>query len=243
MKHGVGMMDDAKRPARPRRKRATATPASVPKRTLPTNQFRHAAKMDETTLIRLVFCFCNGIPVRAAAASVNVSAKTVRGIYIDLRRRLTKQKFNRWHAAYRRLLNLPSVEREGLVRAAFIDTLVECGLNEACYRNYQLGNRKSRLCRACPLPKRFSSSEQVREALDVIDAVHALYNMLGIRGETDIDPLVLFRLRLIHTTTIATARKASCLRPNELAKPVDRTPLSVATLLDVMLAALAMHPL
>lgn len=237
------MTEDAKRQARPHRKRARPTPATTPERILPANQFRHASKIDDTTLIRLVFCFCNGIPVRAAAASVSVSAKTVRGIFIDLRRRLTKPKFNRWHGAYQRLLKLPSVEMEVLVRVAFIDTLAECGLNETCYRNYQLGNRKSRLCRACPLPKRLPSAEQIREALDVIDTVHAFYAMLGIRGETDTDSLVLFRLRLIHTTTIATARKASHIQPNELANPQDRTPRSVAMLLDMLFTELAEQPL
>ncbi len=149
---------------------------------LPANQFRRAAKFDEVTLIRLAYCFCNGIPVRAAAASVNLSAKTVRTVYLDFRQRLTHPKFNHWHGAYRRLVKMPSIETEMLVRVAFIDTLAECGLNETCYRNFKLGNRKTRLCRACPLPKRFTSAKRVEEALEVIDEVHSILSNAWDQG-------------------------------------------------------------
>lgn len=238
------MTEDAKRKSRPLRKqRGGALIAPAPQRPRPANQLRHAAKMDEATLIRLLYYFCNGMPVRPVAATLGLSVKTVREIYIALRRRLTKPKFNGWHGAYRRLLNMPDIEVEGQIRAAFIDTLAECGLNETCYRNYQLRNRKSRLCRACPLPNRFSSAERVREALDVIDTVRAFYKMLRIRGETDTDPPVLFRLRLIHTTTIATAREASGKTPTGLANPIDPSPLSVALLLDVLFTDLAEQPI
>ncbi len=201
-------------------------------RTLPANQFRRAAKFDEVTLIRLAFCFCNGVPVRLAAASVNLSTKTARTIYLQFRRRLTHPKFNRWHGAYQRLARMPSVDSEMLVRTSFIDTLAECGLNETCYRNFRLGNRKSRLCRSCRLPQRFSSADRVNDALGVIDTVQAFYAMLGIRGETDIDPLVLFRLRLIHATTIATAREASRIRGPKLTGDHLKAFRSVRTLIE-----------
>lgn len=225
-----------KRTAKPGQRPSSGLPPATP---LPANQFRRAAKFDETTLIRLAFCFCNGIPVHAAAASVNLSTKTVRSVYLEFRQRLTHPKFNHWHGAYQRLVNMPSIETEMLVRVAFIDTLAECGLNETCYRNYRLGNRKARLCRGCPLPNRLTAPERVSEALEAIDAVQSFYERIGIRGESQADALSLFRLRLIHTTTIATSVSSSRRRKNGLADPAHREHLSVGTLLDTLLSDLA----
>ena len=88
------------------------------------NQFRRAAKFDEVTLIRLAFCFCQGVSVAAAAGSVGMSPKSVRALYLDFRQRLTKPKFNRWHAAYQRLPWVASIDQELLVQATFFDVLI-----------------------------------------------------------------------------------------------------------------------
>lgn len=213
---------------------------------LPANQFRRAAKIDETVLLRLAFCFCQGISVAAAARSVGLSAKSVRSLYLDFRQRLTKPKFNRWHAAYQRLPGAVSLDQEVLVRVAFIDVLADCYLNTTCHRNFSLGNRKTRLCRACLLPKRFASPDRVDEALAVIDSVHAFYGTLGIKGESSRDPVSLFRLRLIHTATIATARTESGplhigATPGEM-DPSNAPFRSVWRLLDILLTDLADQP-
>ncbi len=235
------MTDDQRRARRKLDLKLSArkNPSTAPRR----NQFRRGAKLDETTLIRVAFSFCHGLSIAVTAKATGLSEKTVRSLFLDLRRRLTRPRFNRWHNAYLRLAGLPSVEQEALVRTSFVDTLADCAFNETCRRNYRLGNRKRRLCRACPLPGRFSSAEKVDEALNTIDAVHDFYERIGIRGEKATDPLVLFRLRLLHTTTVATALASTRHSAGQLASPTDRTFLSVGTLLTMLLDDLAEEPI
>lgn len=213
----------------------------------PANQFRRDAKIDETALLRLAFAFCRGISVAAAADEAGVSPKSARALYLGFRQHLTRPKFNRWHAAYQRLPWATSIDQETLVRVAFVEVLAACYFDATCRRNFTLGNRKARLCRACPLPQRFTSAARIDEALAVVDAVHAFYAALGIKGESSRDPISLFRLRLIHTTTIATARAASGpLRPPIPVTAInpDTAPFqSVWRLLDVLLDDLAEGPL
>ncbi len=47
--------------------------------------------------------------------------------------------------------NLPARESQQFLRAGNFDLLARCAGNETCARNYRLGNRKARQCRACPL--------------------------------------------------------------------------------------------
>ena len=209
----------------------------------PLNQFSRRARLDEGALIRLVFAFCIGTPIERAAAKVGVSAKTTRAVFIRLRARLAQPTFNRWHAAYQMLPNAPSADAQYLAREAFLHTLSACYGNETCARNFALGNRKTRLCRACPMPARFTVPEYLEEALDLIDRVRGFYARLGIRGEKGPDPVTLFRLRLIHTVTIATALGESLSSAGALVKPEKPSFLSVWTLLDLLLTDLAARPL
>lgn len=207
------------------------------------NQFRAGAKFDETTLIRLVYCFCQGTSTDVAARSTLLSVKTVRGVYVALRRRLTKPQLQRWHGTYTRILSMPSLDIEMLLRATFFDTLYGRYADETCARNYRLGNRKTRLCRKCPLPGRFSSKDDIEQALALIDMIYAFYASLGIRGETREDPVSLFRLRLIHTVVVATVRANSRPLPSGPFDPTERAFLSGGALLDLMLTDLADDPL
>jgi hypothetical protein len=207
-----------------------------------TNQFVRNAKFDEATLMRLAYCFCQGIGLELAARSTGLSRKTARGTYLDLRTRLLKPAFNRWHGTNRRFLKLPSPEYEVLVRAAYFDTLARCAGNEICARNFRLGNRLRRQCRTCPLAGT-ASDERRSEAYTVIDTVHDFYERLGIRGEKDMPPVLLFRERLIHTTVVATVHNHSRTLANGFFDPVDRGFLSGGTLLDVLLTDLADDPL
>lgn len=55
------------------------------------NQFRAGARFDETALMRLVYCFCQGIGTEVAARSTGLTPKTARGVYLALRKRLRLQ--------------------------------------------------------------------------------------------------------------------------------------------------------
>ncbi len=200
------------------------------------NQFRAGAKFDEPTFIRLVYCFCNGVPVAIAARSTGLSVKTVRGLYIELRGRLLDPAFNRWHGTNRRLIKLPAKEWEEVLRAGYFDLLSKCAGNETCARNYRLGNRKARQCRACPLAGVWTD-ERRAEAYAVIDTVHRFYETLGIRGEKDIHPVMLFRERLIHTTVVATVANHIKKLENGLLDPLDKSFLGGGALLDLLLTA------
>lgn len=199
------------------------------------NRLRPRAKYDEPTYIRLVYCFCNGVPVAIAARSTGLSAKTVRGLYIELRKRLLDPAFNRWHGTNRRLVNLPAREWEEFLRAGYFDLLARCAGNETCARNYRLGNRKTRQCRACPLAGVWTD-ERRAEAYTVIDTVHRFYETLGIRGEKDITPVILFRERLIHTTVVATAQNRSHALSNGFFDPNERSFLCGGSLFDMLLS-------
>lgn len=197
------------------------------------NRFRARAKFDEATLVRLVYCFCQGVPLKIAARSTGLSIKTVRGLYLDLRKRLLKPAFNRWHGTANRFLKLPGPEYEVALRVAYFDMLARCAGNETCARNYRLGNRKRRQCRNCPLAEVVSDERRV-DAYTVIDTVHEFYERLGIRGEKGIPPMLLFRERLIHTTVVATVQNHSRKLENGFFDPNERRFLSGGELLHMV---------
>lgn len=197
------------------------------------NRLRPGAKFDEPTYLRLVYCFCNGVPVAIASRSTGLSAKTVRGLYIELRGRLLEPAFNRWHGTNRRLINLPTREWEEVLRAGYFDLLARCANNQTCARNWRLGNRKARQCRSCPLGGVWAD-EQHAEAYTIIDTVHRFYEALGIRGEKGTSPVMLFRERLIHATVVATAQNHSQKLANGFFDPKERKFKSGGSLLSML---------
>lgn len=198
------------------------------------NRLRTRPKYDEATFVRLVYFFCNGVPIKIAARNTALSAKTVRGIYLDLRKRLLEPTFNRWHGTNRRFLTLPGPEYEIALRVTYFDVLGRCAANEGCARNYRLGNRKRRQCRACPLAEQLSD-ERRADAYTVIDTVHDFYERLGIRGEKAMQQTLLFRERLIHMTVIATVQNHSRKLENGLFDPSERAFMSGGLLVRVLL--------
>lgn len=201
------------------------------------NPVRKYAKLSEGATIRLIYSFCAGVSIEAAAKSQGISAKTVRGHYIALRGLLTQPAFNRWHGLKRTLLDVADPEIEALIKASFLDVLAECYFNAACHRNYHLGNRKVRQCRACPIPAKFARGESAEAARALVDEVSAFYARLGIRGEKKSDPLRLFRERLIHTATVTTACARSRRLANGLPDPSDTHDLAIGNLIDRLLIA------
>ncbi len=201
-------------------------------RTEPQKSFLAAhPRIDDATMAQVAYYFCHGASVDAVAKTVGVSRKTVRDLYIALRAKLTAPRFSRWHRANRALLNVASEEADLLIRATFFDVLAECGLNVTCQRNFDAGNRKTRLCRNCPLPGKFTAVDHVAEVLALIDAVRAFYHRVGIHGETDKDLVSLYRQRLVHTVVVTTAIAHGRRLKSGLLDPRHRTELSFGTLL------------
>ena len=204
------------------------------------SQFSRNPKIDDVTIIRLVHAFCHGLSIRAAANAGGVSLKTARKYYIELRERLRKPQFRKWHRINITLPNLPSPEADWIVKATFFDVLGECYANKTCYRNFKAGNRKNRICRRCPVPAKFTEGSRAMEAVDLIDAVRRFYETMGIRSEAGRDQVSLFRIRLIHTLTITTAKENSTALDDGLMDPLQKTFLSFGTLLDTMLEELVL---
>jgi hypothetical protein len=214
-----------------------AKPVSKPK-----NQFKRAAKFDESRLIRLVYCFCQGISGKITARNTGLSLKSVRRHFLDLRKRLLKPAFNRWHGTNRKLLSVALPEVEDTIRRSYFAFFAACAGHETCARNFRLGNRKKRQCRTCPLGAVYSD-ERRAEAYTVIDTIHEFYETLGIRGAVAENKLQDFQERLVHTTAIATVRNHSRKLPNGFFDPAEKSFLSGGALMDALLNDLANDPL
>lgn len=193
---------------------------------------------EDAAFVQLVYCFCQGIGLAVAVRTTGLSQKTVRKHYLALRALLVRPAFNRWHGTSIRLLKLDDPEHELMVRLTFFGRMAECAQNAHCARNYRLGNRKARQCRACPL-KRLFPEDRLADAYLMIDTVHAFYETLGIRGEKEMNPVLLFRERLIHTTVVGTVHNHSRKLPNGFFDPADTGFLSGGRLMDALLEAVS----
>tara|TARA_R110002096_G_scaffold29473_1_gene88634 strand:- start:330 stop:971 length:642 start_codon:yes stop_codon:yes gene_type:complete len=197
--------------------------------------FRKYAKLQTQDYVRLTHGFCHGLSLDVVAASTGISKKTVRAFYLDLRAKLDAPKYSRWHNMNMVLPDFEDIEQEILIKSTFFDLLAECHFHKSCFRNYELGNRKTRICSKCPLAHKFTDQKTFELAIATSDEVRAFYRTLKIRGEKATDPVRLFRLRLIHTTTINTVRQNSKQSDNGLFDPLETTFLSFGTLLNLML--------
>jgi hypothetical protein len=208
----------------------------------PAGRLRKGSKLDDATQLAIVLAFANARSVERCAARVGVTRKRVRDIYIELRDRLTGARFARWHRANVILPGVPDPLALIAMKSAFFDTLADCHANERCYKNFAAGNRKARLCRACPLPARFSNPAAVREALAAVDAVRGFYRTLKIYGERGADPVLLFRRRLIHTAVAAAAVQNTRVLASGLPDREDDGFLSVRTLFETLVVDLIERP-
>jgi hypothetical protein len=209
----------------------------------PAGRLRKGSKLDDATQLAVVLAFANARSVERCAARVGVTRKRVRDIYIELRDRLTGARFARWHRANIILPGVPDPLALIAMKAAFFDALAECHASERCYKNFAAGNRKARLCRACPLPARFTGRAAVREGLAAVDAVRAFYRALKIYGERGTDPVLLFRHRLIHTAVAAAAAQNTRKLRSGLPDPADKDQLSIPTLFETLVVDLIERPL
>lgn len=179
-------------------------------------------KLSSAQILRLSYAFASAVPIKRAAASQDVSQKTARQFYFLCRDHLKAPAFRRWHSLSLINPNLPGdVLSQATPKVAFFDVMAECHDNETCYRNFRLGNRKSRFCRACPLESKFTGPLAKTDAIHVIDAVHELYRHLGLRREVGTDPVANFRDRLLHTTVIKELHHRSATRADGTLDPAD----------------------
>jgi len=195
-------MKGSEGPAPRRRRRRAEEQAKLG--TQPKNVFRQRAKLTEDQLMMIAYNFCHGLPIAAAAKSSTLSEKTVRSLYILLRRRLLRPRFAEWHRANRALTNISDPDVENMMRSVFFDAMSRCYNNQTCWRNYEAGNRKNRLCQKCPLRDAFTNDDNLMLSLNFIDLIRNVYRSIGIgieRGQPSDD---IFRERAIHTATLMT---------------------------------------
>lgn len=202
---------------------------------IPEIRLRKGSKLDNATLAAIALAFCHSLSIDACAARTGVSRKRVRDIYIELRDRLAEPRFARWHRANAILPRIPDSGTLVLVKSAFFDVLAECHGNERCFKNFEAENRKTRICRACPLRSHMSGPLMAKEAVAAIDAVRALYRSLGLYGERDADPVRLFRKKFIHMAACASVSVNTRRLRNGLPNFEDRSELSLRSLFETLI--------
>lgn len=197
-------------------------------------------KLSTEQIMRLAYAFASAVPIKHAAASQGVSQKTAREFYYACRTHLKAPAFRRWHSLSLINPNLPDdVFNQAVPKIAIFDVLAECYRNDTCYRNYRLGNRQNRFCRACPIKRRVSGRLSEIEAVGVVDGVHDFYRLLGLRKEVDADPVANFRDRLLHAAIIKELHDKSEKRADGTLDPADMSYEGVGSFLLLLMDELA----
>ncbi|GFO80788.1 MAG: hypothetical protein A49_04150 [Methyloceanibacter sp.] len=198
------------------------------------NPLRKHAKLDLVQTVQAIDLFGQGVGINIAAKAIDTTRKTMRGLYIDFRDRLSDPVFARWHRANAALVNVTGAEEIALIKSAMLELLAECHAHDTCYRNYRAGRRVDPICRACPLHGKFGSKERDREAAGAINTLRGFYHALNIYTEPDRDPVSLLRARLIHMVTIATVLQNSRRLERSRCDPTQKTFLSFGTFRAVL---------
>lgn len=198
------------------------------------NPLRKHAKLDLVQTVQAVDLFAQGVGVNIAAKAIDTTRKTMRGLYIDFRDRLSDPVFARWHRANAALVNVTGAEEIALIKSAMLELLAECHAHDTCYRNHRAGRRADPICRGCPLHGKFGSKERDREAADAINTLRGFYHGLNIYAEPDRDPVSLLRARLMHMVTIATVLQNSRRLERSRCDPTEKTFLSFGTFRAVL---------
>lgn len=200
--------------------------------------FRRHPKMGDETLIRLVYYFCNGMPVDAVAKTLELSRKSVRAHYMELRTRLTKPKFRRWHAVFNALVAIPDPEEGRRLKGTLMELMAGCYYRK-CYGNFVTGNRKQRICRKCPLRGSFDDASNLESAIDAIDTISQFYRTLGIRNDVVPDKQAVFLGRFIHSSVMSCLQEKSKKQANGLLDPNDQEFEGAGTLMRLLMDDLA----
>ncbi|ODA66589.1 hypothetical protein A7A08_02356 [Methyloligella halotolerans] len=206
------------------------------------NPLRKHAKLDLVQTVQAVDLFGQGVGVNTAANAIGTTRKTMRGLYIDFRDRLSDPVFARWHRANAALVHVTGAEEVALIKGAVLDLLAECHAQNTCYRNYRAGRRADPICRGCPLYGQFGSRERDQEAAAAINSLRSFYHALNIYAEPERDPVSLLRARLTHMVTIATVLQNSRRLERGRCDPKEKTFLSFGTFRAILVEHLLDHP-
>lgn len=126
-------------------------------------------------------------------------------------------------------------------------TLHQCFFNDTCRRNFALKNRKTRVCRSCPLKAAYGDDAEtlgmIEKYIRSLDAVHEFYRYLGIREKVGTFPEETLRLQLLHENVVNFARENSKLLPSGLIDNNEGTRLSGGALMRAMADQLSAYPI
>lgn len=168
------------------------------------------SKLSTRELFYIIQCFCSSAPLKWAAQYAGISERTTRGYYLHLREIISGPEFNIWHSLA--LLNAASSNTRPI-----FDQIKEyfpaCFFNELCKRNFDLGNRKKRLCRGCPVRQFVPDFPDVLRMVEYFvfhqDKVRNYYRRLGIREKGGPDPLRTMYLQTLHYEVAMTVARNS----------------------------------
>ena len=203
------------------------------------NAYRHHAKCTERQFLWVVVSFVDRQPVDVAMSKSGLSRKTVRGMYLDFRDRLTKEDFSRWNPLF---ASFPTETLEDVAAYGFgvMAVMHRCATNATCRRNYLLGNRKQRECRNCPLDKWFNKPMAL-ETRELVDQVWAFYRHLGISEGRD-RSLKTFVRQMVHLEALNLAAAHSRRHPDGRFITNDDHYLSCGTLMGFLMYDIVAEP-
>lgn len=200
------------------------------------------AKFDELTAYVVVAAFCLNLSIEAASKRSRLSWKSTKALYVDLRERLLHAHFNRWHEMNSHT-DLESFHSFVAEQVRYFFVVAHCAEQKTCHRNYHLGNRKSRVCRTCPLLKFIDPEDDPDDIVASIHKVQKFYQRLDWRAENEVNHGLAMMKRTYHKIIFDTAYLASKVTDRSFPRADDQGFLSVATLFRTMIGSLARYPL
>ncbi|MCI5045059.1 MAG: hypothetical protein MRY72_10210 [Aquisalinus sp.] len=216
---------------------------SQSKDTLP-NLFRKSAKVPFETTILLVKNFACGAPIEDTANVAGVSLRTTRDTFRQLRPRLLRPAFSRWHPDDKTFIGQAAKDQHDANWQVLRAALGQCHDNKTCWRNYRDSKRVTRLCRSCPISAAYDDAEFIDNAIRIVDHVRAFYSHLGWSTEHDqTNPSQLIYERLIHANVIRKAQEATRKVSEGHFDFEDDSDMSVRTMYGALVADLIAEPL
>ncbi|MEO1043198.1 MAG: hypothetical protein AAFX52_13000 [Pseudomonadota bacterium] len=186
--------------------------------------------------------FCLQEPIPDCAKRVGVSTKTVRATYHDLRARLIRPAFARWHPVGELNVDLSvQAAKDRLAKRQYL-LLGRCFDHPTCWNNFVSGKRKTRQCRKCPLLPSFGLEETLR-LLMIADSVRIFYSDMRWGRERGADQAGLMELRVLHNHVLITALHETPLNKDGTFNVESEEPLALGTLLLELIDHLEDHPL
>lgn len=186
--------------------------------------------------------FCLQEPIPDCAERVGSSIKTVRAIYRELRSRLVRPEFARWHPVVEQHVNLKAQQKQEAEQKEQYALLGKCYDNTTCWNNFANERRDDRCCRSCPLIPRYGEEETDR-LLILADSIRIFYGRMGWGRKQQSDSADVMHLRMIHSHVLITAMSETPAGDDGYLDIDDQSFLSLGTLLIELIDHLEEHPL